>query len=105
MAYINGKKILHTIKAEYIEVHPSVVDTEAYILALTSDKGLAVATDTGYWYYWDSTTSQYTYGGVYFSAQNVISHNNNQLLDENGNNLNPISYITPSEILKTIKIE
>ena len=78
MAYINGKKILHTIKTEYIEVHPSIVDTEANILALTSDQGLAVATDTGYWYYWNSTTNQYTYGGVYQAteiADNSISIN------------------------------
>ena len=44
---------------------PKIVNTEAYILALTSDKGLAVATDTGHFYYWNGT--QYADGGVYLS--------------------------------------
>lgn len=42
---------------------PQVVSTSSAILALTSNQGVAVATDTGHWYYWNG--SAYADGGVY----------------------------------------
>ena len=42
---------------------PNYVDTSSTILALPSDHGVAVATDTGHWYYWNG--SAYADGGVY----------------------------------------
>ena len=49
------------------ELHPSGVDTEAHILAFTSNKGIYIGSDTGKWYYWNGT--QYVEGGVYQAAQ------------------------------------
>jgi len=46
---------------------PRYVNTSTNILALTSNQGLAVGTDTGHWYYWDGT--QYVDGGVYQATQ------------------------------------
>lgn len=45
---------------------PDYVGTSTQILSLTENKGLAVATDTGHWYYWNGT--QYIDGGVYQSS-------------------------------------
>lgn len=56
------------------ELHPSGTDTEANILAFTSNKGIYIGTDTGNWYYWNG--SSYVSGGVYQStaiADNSIS--------------------------------
>ena len=45
---------------------PSGTDTSTNILAYTSNKGIYVATDNGYWYYWDG--SKYVDGGVYLAS-------------------------------------
>lgn len=45
---------------------PRYVNISTNILALTENKGVAVATDTGHWYYWNG--SQYVDGGVYQST-------------------------------------
>lgn len=42
---------------------PKYVDISTNILALTENKGVAVAIDNGHWYYWTGT--QYADGGVY----------------------------------------
>lgn len=42
-------------------------DTSANILALTSDNGTGLGTDTGHWYYWNGT--QYVDGGEYQATQ------------------------------------
>ena len=34
---------------------PSGTDTSTNILAFTSNKGIYVATDNGYWYYWNGS--------------------------------------------------
>lgn len=46
---------------------PRYVNTSSNILSLTSNKGVAVATDNGHWYYWNGT--QYVDGGVYQATQ------------------------------------
>lgn len=46
---------------------PNYVGTSTTILALQSDHGVAVGTDTGHWYYWDG--SKYADGGVYQAAE------------------------------------
>lgn len=46
---------------------PQIVSTESVILALQSNQGVAVATDTGKWYYWNG--SSYVAGGTYQAAQ------------------------------------
>ena len=48
---------------------PSGTDTSTNILAYTSNKGIYVATDNGYWYYWNG--SQYVDGGVYQSSEDI----------------------------------
>lgn len=45
---------------------PSYVGTASQILALTENKGIAVATDTGYWYYWNGT--QYVSSGKLYQS-------------------------------------
>ena len=45
---------------------PKYVDTSSNILSQTTNKGLAVATDNGHWYYWNG--SQYVDGGIYQST-------------------------------------
>ena len=57
---------------------PSGTDTSANILAFTSNKGIYVATDNGYWYYWNG--SAYTDGGVYQSSEDI-----NQIKNEISN--------------------
>ncbi len=54
--------------ASLIQASPSVFDTASNITALTENKGVAVATDTGYIYYWDSTltTPAYVSSGVQY---------------------------------------
>ena len=42
-------------------------NTSANILALTSDNGTGLGTDTGHWYYWNGT--QYVDGGVYQATE------------------------------------
>ena len=52
------------------QLHPSGVDTSTNILAKTSDSGIWIGSDTGYWYYWDAVQSKYVSGGVYQTAVN-----------------------------------
>lgn len=47
------------------ELHPAGVDIAANILAKTADSGIWIGSDTGYWYYWNSSQNQYVSGGVY----------------------------------------
>lgn len=47
--------------ASLSQASPSVFDTTAHIQVLTENKGVAVATDTGYIWYWDSTLTTPTY--------------------------------------------
>lgn len=49
-----------------IGVTPSVFDTSANILALTSNQGVAVATDTGYIYHWNGENSIYENTGLLY---------------------------------------
>ena len=53
------------------ELHPSGVDTSTNILAFTTNKGIYIGSDTGYWYYWDG--SQYVSGGDY-QASEIADH-------------------------------
>lgn len=46
---------------------PNYVGTSTTILALQSDHGVAIGTDTGHWYYWDG--SKYADGGTYQSTE------------------------------------
>lgn len=48
---------------------PRYVNTSSNILSLTSNKGVAVATDNGHWYYWDGT--KYVDGGIYQSSEDI----------------------------------
>lgn len=52
------------------DLHPSGVDTEAHILAKTSNQGIWIGSDTGKWYYWNG--SQYVEGGTYLTS-NIVS--------------------------------
>lgn len=47
--------------ASLMQASPSVFDTASNIQLLQENKGVAVATDTGYIYYWDSTLSTPVY--------------------------------------------
>lgn len=60
------------IEGDYnVNSQPEYVDTSANILASDSNKGLAVATDNGHWYYWDAGTNKYVDGGVFQAIQNA----------------------------------
>ena len=61
---------------------PRYVNTSSNILALTSNQGVAVGTDTGHWYYWDGT--QYVDGGVYNSnpQESITNSSNIDVLNE-----------------------
>ena len=48
---------------------PHYVDTSSNILALTSNRGIAVATDTGYWYYWNG--SNYVSSGKLYQSTGI----------------------------------
>lgn len=61
---LNG--VINTGKV-IVNSSPNYVGTSTAILGLTSDNGVAVATDTGHWYYWDG--SSYADGGVYQATQ------------------------------------
>lgn len=65
--------------SENYAVNIQFEDTSANILALTSDNGTGLGTDTGHWYYWNGT--QYADGGTYQATQ----------IDENKSN---IEYLT-----------
>lgn len=56
------KSLLNSIN----ELKPSGVDNSATILAFTSDKGIWVGNDTGYWYYWNG--KNYVVGGDYIMS-------------------------------------
>lgn len=78
--------------ASLSQASPSVFDTAANIQLLQENKGVAVATDTGYIWYWDSTltTPAYVSSGLqYNSLANYTKHSGNQLQDANGNNIYP----------------
>lgn len=61
--------------AELSQGTPSVFDTTAHIQAFNTNKGVAVATDTGYIWYWDTTlttptyvNSNLIYNGLYYKS-------------------------------------
>lgn len=56
--------------SENYAVNIKFEDTSANILALTSDNGAGLGTDTGHWYYWNGT--QYVDGGVYLSTDQAL---------------------------------
>lgn len=88
---------------------PKYFDTAANIALLEEDKGLAVATDTDYVFYWDVTEEdatkyknsglQYTNLSAYYTKtesdnryapkSTAITHTGNQLQDYSGNNVYP----------------
>lgn len=83
----------NTTIASLSQASPSVFDTAANIALLQENKGVAVATDSGYIYYWDSTltTPAYVNSGLqYNSLANYTKHSGNQLQDANGNNIYPV---------------
>lgn len=78
--------------ASLSQASPSVFDTAANIQLLQENKGVAVATDTGYIWYWDTTITPNAYvssGLQYNSLANYTKHSGNQLQDANGNNIYP----------------
>ena len=64
---ISTDKLDNNVLSLIGSLKPSGTDTSTNILAFTSNKGIYVATDNGYWYYWNG--SAYTDGGVYQSTQ------------------------------------
>jgi hypothetical protein len=103
------KTYIDACVAEIGDGSPKYFDTAANIALLTEDKGLAVATDTGHLYYWDSTstsTTKYTDSGLVYNdlsayytktqsdntfapKSTAITHTGNQLQDYSGNNVYP----------------
>lgn len=78
--------------ASLSQASPSVFDTAANIQLLQENKGVAVATDTGYIWYWDTTITPNAYVASplqYNSLANYTKHSGNQLQDANGNNIYP----------------
>lgn len=68
MAKFNNKDvILMALKGDKGDIGFPSVSTSSTILALTEDKGIYIATDTGHWYYWNGT--QYADGGVYQATE------------------------------------
>ena len=64
------KTYIDACVAEIGDGSPKYFDTAANIALLTEDKGLAVATDTGHLYYWNSTstsTTKYTDSGLVYN--------------------------------------
>lgn len=58
------------IEGDYnVNSQPQYVNTAANILGLSSNQGLAVATDTGHWYYWDTNSNKYVDGGAFQASQ------------------------------------
>lgn len=53
-----------------IDPRPSYTSTEANILSLTENKGIAVATDTGHWYYWNG--ANYVDSGMLYQSSEDI---------------------------------
>lgn len=51
------------------QLHPSGVDTAEHILEFNEDKGIWIGSDTGNWYYWDASQSEYVSGGTYQATQ------------------------------------
>lgn len=78
--------------ASLSQASPSVFDTTAHIQVLQENKGVAVATDTGYIWFWDTTLTPNAYSNSniqYNSLANYVKHSGNQLQDANGNNFYP----------------
>lgn len=66
----NVKAYIDACVAEIGDGSPKYFDTAANIALLTEDKGLAVATDTGHLYYWNSTSTsatKYTDSGLVYN--------------------------------------
>ena len=60
---------------------PRFVDTASNILATTYNRGIGVATDTGYWYYWNGT--QYVSSGKLYQSTGISDNSitNDKLKD------------------------
>ena len=80
--------------ASLMQASPSVFDTASNITALTENKGVAVATDTGYIYYWDSTltTPAYVSSGLQYNslANYTLSADSVKMCAVNGSNIENI---------------
>ena len=76
------------LRSETSELHPSGVDTSTNILAFTTNKGVYIASDNGYWYYWNG--SQYVQGGLFINDNDITIKNRNLRFNVNTdfNNLN-----------------
>lgn len=78
--------------ASLSQASPSVFDTAANIQLLQENKGVAVATDTGYIWYWDTTITPNAYvssGLQYNSLASYTKHSGNQLKDINNTDFYP----------------
>ena len=58
---------MHETIQSFGQLRPAGTDTSTNILNFKQDKGVYVATDNGYWYYWNG--SAYVYGGVYQATE------------------------------------
>ena len=58
---------MHETIQSFGQLRPAGTDTSTNILNFKQDKGVYVATDYGYWYYWNG--SAYVYGGVYQATE------------------------------------
>ena len=88
------------IEGDYnVNSQPQYVDTSTNILAAQSNKGLAVATDTGHWYYWSASTSKYVDGGVFQATQLGVGVVNNINLADNSISFSKLS----SDVFDTTK--
>lgn len=85
------------------QLRPSGVDTSTNILAFTEDKGILIGSDTGDWYYWDAAQSEYVSGGQYLAVGDVVTNDDSQLKDGDGNNLYP--NVNEESLIGKIKIK
>lgn len=58
---------MHETIQSFGQLRPAGTDTSTNILNFKQDKGVYVAIDNGYWYYWNG--SAYVYGGVYQATE------------------------------------
>ena len=85
---ISTDKLDNNVLSLIGSLKPSGTDTSTNILAYTSNKGIYVATDNGYWYYWNGI--KYVEGGVYQATEIADGSITNQMIGEDGINLGNI---------------
>ena len=87
----------------FIGGEPRYVNTSSNILALTSNKGVAVATDNGHWYYWDG--EQYVDSGIPYQATQIaedsVSTIDTKFYEKNSLNLLDKTTITRGHFIYT----